>query len=131
MLLKGPITTSLGVGFKSLNVTIRKTLGLYANVRPCVSYAPFGRTLHPKMNPVIVRENEEDLDAGIEHRQTDEVFQCLKLITRLGGGPVERAGHATVCPANDHTPASRSGRAAFPRPSAPTTGAAASWRRRG
>jgi isocitrate dehydrogenase len=82
--LKGPITTPSGSGYKSLNVTIRKTLGLYANVRPCVSYAPFVKTLHPKMDLVIIRENEEDLYAGIEHRQTDEVFQCLKLITRPG-----------------------------------------------
>jgi isocitrate dehydrogenase len=82
--LKAPITTPSGGGYKSLNVTIRKTLGLYANVRPCVSYDPFVRSLHPKMNVVIVRENEEDLYAGIEHRQTDEVFQCLKLITRPG-----------------------------------------------
>ncbi len=82
--LKSPITTPQGGGYKSLNVTIRKTLGLYANVRPCVSYAPFVATLHPKMDLVIVRENEEDLYAGIEHRQTDEVFQCLKLITRPG-----------------------------------------------
>jgi isocitrate dehydrogenase len=82
--LKGPITTPQGGGYKSLNVTIRKTLGLFANVRPCVSYAPAVATLHPRMNLVIVRENEEDLYAGIEHRQTDEVFQCLKLITRPG-----------------------------------------------
>jgi len=82
--LKAPITTPQGGGFKSLNVTIRKTLGLYANVRPCVSYAPFVPTLHPNMNVVIVRENEEDLYAGIEHRQTDDVYQCLKLITRPG-----------------------------------------------
>jgi isocitrate dehydrogenase len=82
--LKSPITTPQGGGFKSLNVTIRKTLGLYANVRPCVSYDPFVATRHPKMDVVIVRENEEDLYAGIEHRQTDEVFQCLKLITRPG-----------------------------------------------
>lgn len=82
--LKGPITTPSGGGYKSLNVTIRKTMGLYANVRPCVSYAPFVDTHHPKMDIVIVRENEEDLYAGIEHRQTDEVFQCLKLITRPG-----------------------------------------------
>ncbi len=82
--LKSPITTPQGGGFKSLNVTIRKTLGLYANVRPCVSYHPFVQTQHPKMDLVIVRENEEDLYAGIEHRQTDEVFQCLKLITRPG-----------------------------------------------
>lgn len=82
--LKAPITTPSGGGYKSLNVTIRKTLGLYANVRPCVSYAPFVATQHPKLDLVIVRENEEDLYAGIEHRQTDEVFQCLKLITRPG-----------------------------------------------
>jgi isocitrate dehydrogenase len=82
--LKAPITTPQGGGFKSLNVTVRKTLGLYANVRPCNAYAPFIRTKHPKMNLVIVRENEEDLYAGIEHRQTDEVYQCLKLISRPG-----------------------------------------------
>ncbi len=82
--LKAPITTPLGGGYKSLNVTVRKTMGLYANVRPCISYAPYVATLHPKMDLVIVRENEEDLYAGIEHRQTDEVFQCLKLITRPG-----------------------------------------------
>ena len=81
---KSPITTPQGGGYKSLNVTVRKTLGLYANVRPCVAYAPFVDTHHPKMDVVIVRENEEDLYAGIEHRQTDEVYQCLKLITRPG-----------------------------------------------
>jgi len=82
--LKAPVTTPSGGGYKSLNVTVRKTLGLYANVRPCSAYHPFVDTLHPKMDMVIVRENEEDLYAGIEHRQTDEVFQCLKLITRPG-----------------------------------------------
>lgn len=82
--LKAPITTPQGGGFKSLNVTVRKTLGLYANVRPCTSYAPFVRTKHPVMDLVIIRENEEDLYAGIEHRQTDEVYQCLKLISRPG-----------------------------------------------
>lgn len=82
--LKAPITTPQGGGFKSLNVTVRKSLGLYANVRPCVAYAPFVATKHPAMDVVIVRENEEDLYAGIEHRQTDEVVQCLKLISRPG-----------------------------------------------
>lgn len=82
--LKAPITTPQGGGFKSLNVTVRKTLGLYANVRPCRSYSPFVQTKHPSMDLVIIRENEEDLYAGIEHRQTDEVYQCLKLITRPG-----------------------------------------------
>jgi isocitrate dehydrogenase len=82
--LKAPITTPQGKGYKSLNVTLRKTLGLFANVRPCNSFAPYIATKHPKMNVVIVRENEEDLYAGIEHRQTDEVYQCLKLISRPG-----------------------------------------------
>jgi isocitrate dehydrogenase len=82
--LKAPITTPQGGGYKSLNVSMRKALGLYANIRPCISYAPFVRTKHPIMNLVIVRENEEDLYAGIEHRQTEEVYQCLKLITRPG-----------------------------------------------
>lgn len=84
VLLKAPITTPQGGGVKSLNVTIRKTLGLYANVRPCVAYAPFINTKHPDMNVVIVRENEEDLYAGIEHQQTHDVIQCLKLISRPG-----------------------------------------------
>jgi isocitrate dehydrogenase len=82
--LKAPITTPQGGGFKSLNVTVRKTLGLYANIRPCVSYHPFIRTKHPVMDVVIVRENEEDTYAGIEYRQSDMVEQCLKLITRPG-----------------------------------------------
>lgn len=82
--LKAPITTPQGGGYKSLNVTMRKALGLYANVRPCKSFYPFVNTKHPKMDVVIIRENEEDLYAGIEHQQTDEVVQCLKLITRPG-----------------------------------------------
>src|SRR3989441_678014 len=88
--LKAPITTPQGGGFKSLNVTVRKTLGLYANVRPCVSYHPFVETKHPGMDVVIVRENEEDLYAGIEHRQTDQVVQCLKLISRPGSEKIVR-----------------------------------------
>ncbi|MCA9847344.1 MAG: NADP-dependent isocitrate dehydrogenase [Dehalococcoidia bacterium] len=88
--LKAPITTPQGGGFKSLNVTVRKTLGLYANVRPCVAYHPFVDTKHPGMDVVIVRENEEDLYAGIEHRQTDQVMQCLKLITRPGTEKIVR-----------------------------------------
>ncbi|MEP6568981.1 MAG: NADP-dependent isocitrate dehydrogenase [Acidobacteriota bacterium] len=88
--LKAPITTPQGGGFKSLNVTVRKTLGLFANVRPCVSYHPFVETKHPVMDIVIVRENEEDLYAGIEHRQTEQVMQCLKLISRPGSEKIVR-----------------------------------------
>ena len=82
--LKAPITTPQGGGFKSLNVTTRKSLGLYANVRPCVSYHPFVKTKHPVMDVVIVRENEEDLYAGIEYQLSSNVVQCLKLISRPG-----------------------------------------------
>ncbi|MBX3709587.1 MAG: NADP-dependent isocitrate dehydrogenase [Gammaproteobacteria bacterium] len=84
VLLKGPITTPQGGGYKSLNVTMRKTLGLFANVRPCISYAPYVPTKFSHIDLVIVRENEEDTYSGIEHRSTDEVYQCLKLITRPG-----------------------------------------------
>ncbi len=88
--LKAPITTPQGGGYKSLNVTTRKTLGLYANVRPCISYSPYVATKHPVMDLVIVRENEEDLYAGIEHQQTDEVTQCLKLISSPGSEKIVR-----------------------------------------
>lgn len=81
---KAPITTPQGGGFKSLNVTVRKSLGLFANVRPCRGLAPAVATKHPDMDLVIIRENEEDLYAGIEHRQTQDVYQCLKLISRPG-----------------------------------------------
>lgn len=82
--LKAPMTTPQGGGFKSLNVTIRTTLGLYANVRPCVSYYPFVETKHPGMDVVIIRENEEDLYMGIEYQLTPETFEALKVMTRPG-----------------------------------------------
>ncbi len=82
--LKAPITTPQGGGFKSLNVTIRKSMGLFANVRPCVAYAPYVQTFHPKMDLVIIRENEEDLYGGIEYRQSQGVMASLKIITRPG-----------------------------------------------
>src|SRR6185503_9444884 len=88
--LKAPITTPQGGGFKSLNVTTRKTLGLYANVRPCVSYHPFVETRHQTMDVVIVRENEEDLYAGIEYRLTDDEVLCMKLISRPGSEKIVR-----------------------------------------
>ncbi len=81
---KAPITTPQGGGYKSMNVTVRKSLGMFANVRPCASMHPYIATKHPGMDVVVVRENEEDLYAGIEHRQTDEVFQCLKIFSRPG-----------------------------------------------
>lgn len=90
VLLKSPITTPQGGGYKSLNVTLRKTLGLFANVRPNVAYAPYVATKFPKMDLVVIRENEEDLYSGIEYRQTDEVYHCLKIITREGSRKIIR-----------------------------------------
>ncbi|PTB92514.1 NADP-dependent isocitrate dehydrogenase, partial [Marivirga lumbricoides] len=90
VILKAPITTPQGKGYKSLNVTIRKSLGLFANVRPAVSYHPYVKTNHEVMDIVMIRENEEDLYAGIEHQQTDEVTQCLKLISRPGTEKIVR-----------------------------------------
>jgi isocitrate dehydrogenase len=88
--LKAPITTPQGGGYKSLNVTTRKSLGLYANVRPCVSYHPYIETKHPSMDVVIVRENEEDLYAGIEYQQTAQVVHAVKLISRPGSEKIVR-----------------------------------------
>ncbi len=88
--LKAPITTPQGGGYKSLNVTTRKTLGLYANVRPCRSFHPFVQSRHPGMDVTIIRENEEDTYGGIEHQQTAEMTQCLKLISRPGSERIAR-----------------------------------------
>ncbi len=84
LILKAPITTPQGKGYKSLNVTLRKSLGLFANVRPVSALHPYVHTHFPNMDVVVIRENEEDLYAGIEHQQTQDVVQCLKLITRPG-----------------------------------------------
>jgi isocitrate dehydrogenase len=90
--LKAPITTPQGGGYKSLNVTTRKMLGLYANIRPCVSYSPYVRTKHPVMDVVVVRENEEDLYAGIEYQTSPEEITAFKLITRPGSEKIIRYG---------------------------------------
>ncbi|MBS0629886.1 MAG: NADP-dependent isocitrate dehydrogenase [Verrucomicrobia bacterium] len=89
-LLKSPVTTPQGGGYKSLNVTIRSTLGLYANVRPSASYAPFVETKHPKMDIVIVRENEEDLYTGVEYRQTPDLCEAIKMISSPGSEKIIR-----------------------------------------
>jgi isocitrate dehydrogenase len=87
---KAPITTPQGGGYKSLNVTVRKTLGQFANVRPCVSLHPFVKTNFPGMDVVIIRENEEDLYAGIEYKLSDDVYQSVKLISRPGSERIIR-----------------------------------------
>jgi isocitrate dehydrogenase len=84
VMLKAPITTPTGGGYKSLNVTLRKKLGLFANVRPSVSYYPIIEKSPKQMDLVIIRENEEDLYSGIEYRQTNNAFTSLKLLTKEG-----------------------------------------------
>ncbi len=90
IILKAPVTTPQGKGYKRLNVTLRKSLGLYANIRPVSALHPYVKTNFPNMDVVIIRENEEDLYAGIEHQQTQDVVQCLKLITRPGSEKIIR-----------------------------------------
>ncbi|AEE95536.1 isocitrate/isopropylmalate dehydrogenase family protein [Mahella australiensis] len=81
--LKGPITTPVGTGFRSVNVALRKELDLYANLRPCISFK--GVKTHYEDVPidlVIVRENTEDLYAGIEHMVGKHAAESIKIITR-------------------------------------------------
>lgn len=87
--LKGPTATPSGGGHKSVNVTIRKALDLYANVRP-VRSLPGVKTRYDNVDLIIVRENIEDTYGGIEHQQSPEVVQCLKVITRPGSLAVAR-----------------------------------------
>src|SRR5918998_4477741 len=83
--LKGPITTPVGHGFRSVNVALRKTLDLYAQVRPCKTY-PGVRTRFEDVDLVIVRENTEDLYAGIEYEQgSDDARELIEWINAKGG----------------------------------------------
>src|SRR5881397_2236502 len=83
--LKGPITTPVGVGFRSVNVALRKSLDLYAQVRPCKTY-PGVRTRFDDVDLIVVRENTEDLYAGIEYEQgTEEVQELIDWIKSKGG----------------------------------------------
>jgi isocitrate dehydrogenase (NAD+) len=83
--LKGPITTPVGGGFRSVNVSLRKTLDLYAQVRPCKSYEGV-RSRFDDVDLVIVRENTEDLYAGIEYEEgTDEARELIEWIESKGG----------------------------------------------
>jgi isocitrate dehydrogenase (NAD+) len=81
--LKGPVTTPIGGGFASINVTLRKKFELFANFRP-VKTLPGLKTNYPNIDLVIVRENMEDLYAGLEHEVVPGVVQALKIITEKG-----------------------------------------------
>jgi isocitrate dehydrogenase (NAD+) len=86
---KGPITTPVGSGFRSVNVALRKELDLYACVRPAF-YIKGVKTLYRDIDLVVVRENMEDLYAGIEHMVTPDVAESVKVITRQGSERIAR-----------------------------------------
>jgi isocitrate dehydrogenase (NAD+) len=87
--LKGPITTPVGSGFRSVNVGLRKALDLYANLRPAVSI-PGVRSRYEGVDLIVVRENTEDLYAGIEHMAGEDAAESIKLITRKGSERIAR-----------------------------------------
>src|SRR5438477_7829272 len=87
--LKGPITTPIGEGFRSVNVTLRQALGLYANVRPARTMKGLD-TRYDHVDLVIVRENTEDLYAGIEHRVGRDAAESIKIITREASERIAR-----------------------------------------
>ncbi len=94
ILLKGPLATPQGKGFRSANVVLRGRLGLYANIRPCCSYAPYVPTQHPGMDLVVIRENEEDLYCGIEYRDSPDLCYALKMISASGSEKILRYAFA-------------------------------------
>ncbi len=79
--LKSPVTTPIGKGFRSVNVQLRKELDLYANLRPCYNL-PNVKTRYDKVDIVVVRENTEDLYAGIERQVNEDTAESIKIITR-------------------------------------------------
>src|SRR5215213_6904120 len=96
--LKGPITTPVGGGFRSVNVGLRKALDLYAQVRPCKSYAGV-RSRFDEVDLVVVRENTEDLYAGIEYEQgTNEATELIEWLEAHGGTLRERDAGISIKP---------------------------------
>jgi isocitrate dehydrogenase (NAD+) len=87
--IKGPITTPVGSGFRSVNVGLRQALDLYANVRPARSMAGV-ETRYEGVDLIIVRENTEDLYAGIEHRVGPDAAESIKIITRAASQRIAR-----------------------------------------
>jgi isocitrate dehydrogenase (NAD+) len=87
--LKGPITTPVGEGFRSVNVTLRQELGLYANLRPARSMQGVV-SRYEDVDLVIVRENTEDLYAGIEHMVGPDAAESIKIITRAASERIAR-----------------------------------------
>ncbi|MBV7276909.1 isocitrate dehydrogenase (NAD(+)) [Clostridium thailandense] len=88
--LKGPVTTPVGKGFKSVNVTLRQTLNLYANIRPIKTYEGV-KSRYDNVNLVIFRENTEDLYAGIEHMVSEDIAESIKIISKKASDKIVRA----------------------------------------
>ncbi len=91
--IKGPVTTPIGAGFRSVNVALRKELDLYANLRPAVSI-PGVQSRYEGVDLVIVRENTEDLYAGVEHMVGRDAAESIKIITRFGSERIARFAFA-------------------------------------
>ena len=87
--LKGPLTTPIGSGFRSINVALRRALDLYVNLRPAKSY-PGVRSPYRDIDLVVVRENTEDLYSGVEHRVGDDAAESIKIITRSASERIVR-----------------------------------------
>ena len=87
--IKGPITTPVGSGFRSVNVALRKEFDLFANLRPCL-YMEGVKTPIPNVDLVVVRENTEDLYAGVEHMVGKDAAESIKIITRAGSERIAR-----------------------------------------
>jgi len=87
--LKGPVTTPIGKGFRSVNVTLRQELNLYANVRPAKTFSGI-KSRYENVDLVIFRENTEDLYAGIEHKVGDDAAESIKIITRKASERIAR-----------------------------------------
>ena len=79
--MKGPVTTPVGKGFRSVNVTLRQTLNLYANIRPIKTYEGV-KSRYDNVDLVIFRENTEDLYAGIEHMVSEDIAESIKIISK-------------------------------------------------
>jgi isocitrate dehydrogenase (NAD+) len=87
--IKGPVTTPVGTGFRSVNVALRKALGLYACVRPCFTL-PGVKSPYEDIDLIVVRENTEDLYAGIERMVSEEIAESVKRITRKASLRISR-----------------------------------------
>ena len=99
--LKGPITTPVGGGFRSVNVGLRKSLGLYAQVRPCKSYDGV-RSRYDGVDLVVVRENTEDLYAGVEYEEgTEDADELLDWLAAHGGNGIRRDSGISIKPISE------------------------------